>query len=264
MTRTIRPLVLDEVATLLQWAADEGWNPGLEDAPAFFAADPQGFLGAFVEGEFVAGISAVTYGTDFGFIGLYICHPSHRGRGHGRAVWDAGMARLGGRAIGLDGVPAQRANYRSMGFEPAYDTIRMTGRASDLGAVATRVGAVEQIADIDRRGFPAPRTAFLSEWIRPPRLVRMLDGGYGAVRRCVTDRKIGPLFAPDTETALRLLGALSTETVSIDVPVARTAFLASLAQAGFTESFSTTRMVLGGVPGPAPENVFGITSLELG
>lgn len=120
MPRTIRTLARDEVETLVDWAAAEGWNPGLGDAALFQAADPQGFIGAFVDGELSAGISAVAYGDDFGFIGLYICRPDRRGQGHGKAVWDAGMARLGKRTIGLDGVVEQQANYRSMGFAPAY------------------------------------------------------------------------------------------------------------------------------------------------
>ena len=49
----------------LDWAATEGWNPGLDDAAAFQAADPDGFLGAFVDGEMVAGISAVAYDDRF-------------------------------------------------------------------------------------------------------------------------------------------------------------------------------------------------------
>ena len=105
MSRTIRRLDLAEIGTLLDWAAAEGWNPGLNDAVPFQAADPDGFFGAFVDGTMVAGIAAVAYDETFGFIGLYICHPDWRGQGHGKAVWDAGMAYLGTRTIGLDGVP---------------------------------------------------------------------------------------------------------------------------------------------------------------
>src|SRR5215217_6861424 len=123
MTRLIRNVTLQEIGTLLDWAAVEGWNPGLDDAAAFQAADPNGFFGAFVDGVMVAVISAVAYDADFGFIGLYICHPDWRGQGHGKAVWDAGMAYLGTRTIGLDGVPEQQANYASMGFVPSYETI---------------------------------------------------------------------------------------------------------------------------------------------
>lgn len=128
MTPIIRTLSLAEVATLVDWAAGEGWNPGRQDAAAFHAADPEGFLGAFVGEEMVAGIAAVAYGGDFGFIGLYVCRPDMRGKGYGKAVWDAGMARLSGRTVGLDGVPAQQVNYRSMGFVDDYPTFRWSGR----------------------------------------------------------------------------------------------------------------------------------------
>ncbi|TIT76763.1 MAG: GNAT family N-acetyltransferase, partial [Mesorhizobium sp.] len=73
MPRTIRTLTASEVETLIDWAAAEGWNPGIGDAAALRAADPEGFIGAFVGGEMMAGISAVAYGAGFGFIGLYIC-----------------------------------------------------------------------------------------------------------------------------------------------------------------------------------------------
>lgn len=262
--RTVRSLDAAEVDLLMQWAAAEGWNPGIGDGAAFRATDPDGFLGAFVDGEMVAGISAVRYGENFGFIGLYICRPDQRGQGHGRAVWNTGMSRLDGRTIGLDGVPEQQANYRLMGFEPSYETVRMTGRIDRPVAAATVVRSANEIAVIDAECFPAPRAAFLTEWIAPPRRVLALAGGYGAVRRCVTDSKIGPLFAPDAQTAFALMSALSSETVSIDVPVARAEFIAALSAQGFTAGFSTTRMYRGGNPGSSATQVFGVTTLELG
>ena len=36
----------------------------------------------------VSAISAVAYGKNFGFIGLYICHPDHRGQG----LWHESLA----------------------------------------------------------------------------------------------------------------------------------------------------------------------------
>ena len=68
MKPTIRTLSLQELRVLIDWAAAEGWNPGLEDAAMFQAADPEGFIGAFVGSDMVAAISAVAYGRDFGFI----------------------------------------------------------------------------------------------------------------------------------------------------------------------------------------------------
>ncbi len=166
MLRTIRTLALEEVELLVDWAAAEGWNPGLGDALTFQAADPEGFIGAFVDGEMVAGISAVAYGDDFGFIGLYICRPDRRGEGHGKAVWDAGMARLGYRTIGLDGVVEQQANYRSMGFAPVYRTIRFVGSpdvpaTADSGIRAIDPELMPDVLDYDSHFFPAPRRSFL-------------------------------------------------------------------------------------------------------
>ncbi|MCH5142005.1 hypothetical protein JMU72_14470, partial [Mammaliicoccus sciuri] len=75
MTADIRTLDLEQIRTLLDWAAAEGWNPGLDDARPFQLADPRGFLGAFVGDRMAAGISVVAYDRGFGFLGLYICHP---------------------------------------------------------------------------------------------------------------------------------------------------------------------------------------------
>ena len=39
--RTMRP---DEIPLAVDWAAAEGWNPGLSDASCFASVDPEGFL----------------------------------------------------------------------------------------------------------------------------------------------------------------------------------------------------------------------------
>jgi hypothetical protein len=39
--RTMRP---DEISIAVNWAAAEGWNPGLADDACFAAADPEGFF----------------------------------------------------------------------------------------------------------------------------------------------------------------------------------------------------------------------------
>ena len=277
MQRTIRTLTVGEVETLVDWAASEGWNPGIGDAAAFRAADPDGFIGAFVGGEMVAGISAVAYGARFGFIGLYICRPERRGEGHGKAVWDAGMARLGDRIIGLDGVAEQRANYQRMGFVPAYETVRYSGRPTGLsGGGDIRPATAADIAGIlayDRQCFAAPRDSFLREWLLPPRIALMsgdADGiaGYGVARRCREGFKLGPLFADGADLASALVAGLSEatggETLHIDVPASQAGFTAMLQAAGMAPGFATTRMYKAGTPKLEAARVFGITTLELG
>lgn len=276
---TLRALAPDELPLLIDWAAGEGWNPGLDDAPAFHAADPGGFLGLFLGTEMAAGISAVSYGPDFGFIGLYICRPDLRGQGLGRQVWDAGMARLGGRCIGLDGVPAQEDNYRSMGFAVAYRTLRFSGQAPEAAPPAgTRIAPADPgdagLSVYDAAVFPAQREAFLSAWVLGPRVARMAirDGrvvGYGTARKCLQGWKVGPLFADTLADGTALLAALGAATggeeLHLDVPDTGHGFGRWLEQAGFTQGFATARMYRNGIPaGGDASRVLATTTLELG
>ena len=64
----IRSLSFEEMPIPLAWAKQEGWNPGLSDALPFWNADPTGFIGGFIDDRLVACISAIRYGTQFGFM----------------------------------------------------------------------------------------------------------------------------------------------------------------------------------------------------
>ena len=50
----IRPLTREEFDIAVEWAANEGWNPGLHDADVFWKTDPEGYVGAELDGELVA------------------------------------------------------------------------------------------------------------------------------------------------------------------------------------------------------------------
>ena len=56
--RTMRP---DEISIAVDWAAAEGWNPGLADAACFATVDPDGFLIGELDGAPAATISCVNY-----------------------------------------------------------------------------------------------------------------------------------------------------------------------------------------------------------
>ena len=44
----VRVMTRAELDLVVDWAAQEGWNPGLDDARAFHASDHLGFLSAFM------------------------------------------------------------------------------------------------------------------------------------------------------------------------------------------------------------------------
>ncbi|QJX01091.1 GNAT family N-acetyltransferase [Frigoriglobus tundricola] len=276
---TVRTMNRNDLDRALAWAAAEGWNPGTHDAPAFFAADPDGFFVAELAGEPVACVSAVRSGEQFGFLGLYIVRPEYRGRGFGLAVWAAGMAHLAGRNVGLDGVLAQVPNYERSGFRFAHHTTRYTGTGggrSPADLVPLNAVPFESVAGYDAMCFPARRDAFLREWINLPESVALgATGprgltGYGVLRKSVNGYKVGPLFADDAETATRLLSGLAAaipgEAFTIDVPdaTAQPSGGTLVGRFGLTEVFRTARMYTGGAPGNGAVRVFGVTSLELG
>lgn len=272
----------EDLRLALDWAAAEGWNPGLADADCFFAADPAGFLVAEVSGDPVGCVSAVRYGEGFGFLGFYIVRPEHRGQGHGLALWQAAMARLAPGIVGLDGVVAQQANYRTSGFVLLHRNIRYGAAAPRApqggGAPPIRPAAevpFEALAAFDRRCFPAPRDGFLRAWLAAPghvaRIATAAAGavqGYGVLRPCREGSKIGPLFAEDGATARAIFAALLASAppgpVFLDLPEPNADAIAMATDAGMAPAFETARMYAGPAPALPIASIYGISSFELG
>ncbi len=273
----LRHMTEADLALALEWAAAEGWNPGLHDAHCFYAADPEGFFLAELDGVPIGCVSAVRYGSGFGFLGLYIVKAEHRGQGFGLELWRAALDHLGDRVIGLDGVVAQQDNYRKSGFRLAFRNIRQKGRgggAAPPGLTELAAIPIEEILRYDETAFPAPRTEFLKSWIGQPQAVALgvLDErrlkGYGVLRACREGFKVGPLFADDEETADHLLSGLFARApdapVFLDTPEANPAAVALAARYAMAPVFETARMYKNGIPEMRLERCFGVTTFELG
>jgi hypothetical protein len=269
-----------EVDTAIEWAAAEGWNPGLRDAACFHAADPDGFLAGLLDDELIATISVVRYGASFGFLGLYLVTPAHRGRGYGLSLWNAGLAHLGRRTIGLDGVVAQQDNYRRSGFALAYRNIRYQGAGGAAAREDRRIVPLssipfDEVHAYDRSVFLADRSTFLDCWVRQPQSTAigiLRDGGlagYGVIRAARSGFKIGPLFADDPELAEALFNGLVARVPNdlafcLDVPEKNPAAIELAQRYRMSVVFETARMYAGRAPDVPIHRVFGITTFELG
>ena len=274
--RTVRP---EEISIAVNWAAAEGWNPGLADDACFAATDREGFLIGEVDGVPAATVSCVNYGANFAFLGFYIVREDLRGRGYGLCMWNAAIAHAGPRVIGLDGVVAQQENYRKSGFKLAYANVRYGGIVSAPDASHTGVISLNElpfsiVEAYDATVFPAARPEFLRAWIDSPGHIGravMRDGslaGWGVIRPCRKGRKIGPLVADDRATAKTILSALLASVgggeIFLDVPSIHRDAVALAQELGLAPTFETARMYTGAIQPLRLDRVFGVTSFELG
>ncbi|WP_193212962.1 GNAT family N-acetyltransferase [Luteolibacter marinus] len=279
----IRLLTRAEFDTAVEWAAAEGWNPGLHDADVFWNTDPEGFVGAEYHGELVATGSVVSYEGRYGFMGFFIVRDGLRGQGIGTRLWFHRRDRLRerlrpGAAIGMDGVFNMQDWYAKGGFVFSHRNLRMEGvgakAAPDPRIVALSKLPFEQVAAYDLPCFGVVRDRFLRAWIQLPdsRALGFMMGdrlaGYGVIRRCRTGHKIGPLFADDPETAAALFDALADaaagEAVFLDVPENHDAAMELARKKGMQEVFGCARMYHGPPPVMVLQKTYGITTFELG
>jgi hypothetical protein len=269
-----------EIDLAIEWAAAEGWNPGLHDGPVFQATDPRGFLIGLLDGQPIASISVVAYDDAFGFLGFYIVKPEFRGRGYGLEIWNRGMMYLEARNVGLDGVPAQQANYQKSGFSLAHRNVRYEGVATATdnepgNVVAIGTDDVREVTRLDREVFPAPRQDFLRRWLGladSHALAARRDGtleGYAVIRASRSGYKIGPLVANNECGAENLLHGLLSRVpagsaVFIDVPESNPAATRIAENAAMKPVSEAARMYNRGQPDVRTDKLFGVTSLELG
>ncbi|WP_271412020.1 GNAT family N-acetyltransferase [Pseudomonas sp. Q1-7] len=282
----IRNMLRPELDQLVDWAECEGWNPGLHDADAFWATDPQAYIAAELDGELIGGGAITSYGGEFGFMGFFIVRPAFRGRGLGNQLWHARRDRLlarlqPGATIGMDGVFDMQDYYARGGFVFSHRNLRyQLDIASapewtpDEDVVPLAEFPLADIEAYDRTCFPAPRSAFLRAWIDQPDALALgcrRDGrlaGFGVVRRCQHGCKIGPLFADDAGVAEALFtylaGFAAGGPLFLDAPENNPEAMALVQRHGMSEVFGCARMYLGPFPDISHERIFGVTTFELG
>ena len=275
----IRKMKEPELQLAIDWAASEGWNPGLHDAELFYNADPEGFFVGEIDGRIVAVGSAVCYDNNYAFCGLYIVDPQFRGQGLGLELTKARLKYCDDRNIGIDGVLENVEIYQRVGYKPFYMNHRYQVQASLQGfdnLCVTRIteANIDDVIKYDRLCFPAERSNFLRAWIKQPEgmaLAFVSNGkfqGFAVRRKCLEGYKVGPLFANDPNVAQELFKALQQdiegELLILDVPENNPAAMALAAKNDMQQVFATMRMYQKGLPEIDHHKVYGITTFELG
>lgn len=282
-TYEFKKLNLAQLQILVSWAKIEGWNPGPQDADLFYLADPDGFYGYFKDDELIGGGSLVSYAGEFGFMGLYIMKPEYRSQGIGRMLWNQRKNTLLSRlkpqaAIGMDGVVAMQAFYQKGGFAFSFIDVRHENigkeyaRSAEISVVtATDLPAV---LALDQNCFGFDRSTFMEAWVLQAggqSFQYKIDGkllGFATLRKVEVGYKIGPMFAQTYAAATALYEACLTaavgEKVYLDIPLSNPHAVALTQHYQTQAMFECGRMYHGVAPAIPIEQVYGITTFELG
>ncbi|MBM5815719.1 MAG: GNAT family N-acetyltransferase [Cyanobacteria bacterium K_Offshore_surface_m2_239] len=291
---TIRPLSPADIPTVTEWARREGFAPGAGDVEIYRHTDRQGVWVGCLGSEPVGCIAGVRYNAAYGFIGLFLVVPEHRGKGYGIQLWRQALEHLSDLpTIGLEAAPDRVEDYAGWGFVPASPTTRWrrpgsgaSTRPAETGPCLAATWCLVQgeavperaVQRFDARREPTPRPHFLRQWLHQPigTVHALVDRqgachGFGRLRPCLLKRgegwRVGPLVADHPAAARALLEGLLQNhpgVVLIDGPGANAQAPPLLRSLGFTPVSSTLRMYRGEVPTASLEEVYGLACLELG
>lgn len=279
----IKKLDFQGLKTLLSCAKAEGWNPGEEDAKAFWNTDPDGYYGFYLKEELIAGGAIISYNQEFGFMGLFIVHPNYRGHGIGKKLWylrrDLLLQRLKqGAPIGMDGVVAMQPFYEKGGFTIAFKDVRYERKGEQL-SVSENVSAIhtkdfEELLKYDMTCFGFKRETFLKNWLALDQshaykfTKNHILKGFAVIRKVNVGYKIGPLFADNTAVAEELyrvcLNSTKGKLVYLDIPLVNKSAVELVKKYDAKYAFECARMYYGNPPKVNMDKVFGITTFELG
>ncbi|HVB80532.1 MAG TPA: GNAT family N-acetyltransferase [Candidatus Binataceae bacterium] len=271
-----------EARILDEWAAKEGWNPGLNDIAVAWTFDPAAFIALRRGNELIGGGCTISYHGAAGFMGLFIVQTEYRRQGLGTILWHERLKRLKARVrpdapIGMDGVFEMVPFYTRGGFALMHRDLRYEGvAAGEPDPAAAPLDSIEflKIDNYDCLHVETRRTEFLRSWLTQPggRGLALIDNeqltGYGFIRPCRTGYKVGPAFADDAACGKRLIHSLLSlvagERVLMDIPEPNEAALRIVEGLGWNQSFGCARMVNGPKPALPVQRIFGVTSFEFG
>ena len=269
--------------TLMQWASNEGWNPGKHDVEVFWNTDPAGFFGFYLDDILIAGGAIISYQNEFGFMGLFIVHHDFRNKGIGKKLWylrrDRLIDRLHSNAtIGMDGVLDMQSFYSKGGFKIAFRDERYEFNSIKI-AYSVNVSEInnadfDNIIEYDTFYFGFQRAIFLKNWLQMPesKAIKYTENnkilGYAVIRKAETGYKIGPLFANNSVIAEELfkscLNMDPNNPIFLDIPTTNQNAIDLVKKYHGKYIFECARMYYGAPKKIEINNIYGITTFELG
>ncbi|WP_320676710.1 GNAT family N-acetyltransferase [Prochlorococcus sp. MIT 1300] len=290
----IRSLQPKDIAYVTNWSRVEGFAPGAGDLNIYRHTDRQGLWVGLLNKKPIGCIAGVRYNANYGFIGLFLVVPEHRGHGFGLELWKHALKHLEDLpCIGLEAALNRINDYSGWGFHPSSPTTRWQCEGNDdfftgadysqndaSGLMLLEGGAIpsKAIEVYDAKREPSPRPHFLFDWLKHPagKVLAIIDNngqchGFGRIRPCLLKNgegwRVGPLLADTNELAELLLKQLIRRhrgTVLIDTPGLNQSASHLCRKLGFKQISQTLRMYRGELPPVSMKEVYGLACLELG
>lgn len=280
MEYKIRNMKKKELNIAIEWARNEGWNPGIHDAECFWEVDKTGFFIGILGNKPIACISLVKYGTDYAFGGFYIVKKGYRDKGFGIQLTKVALDYAKGRNIGGDAVIENLEMYSKLGLTLDHYNARYEFRAKNIEIINKNVAKLntenlEELIRYDEEVFGYNREKFLRLWLTrndTNSFVYKEKGevkGYGVIRKCFSGYKIGPLFADGDKIAITLFKILVNsikvgEIIYWDVSEICGIVSELVEKYNMKKVFATGRIYSKGRPKLNLKKWYGITSFELG
>jgi GNAT superfamily N-acetyltransferase len=215
----IRNVNYSEMKLVEEWAAREGWNPGIRDTDCYYAGDHSGFFIAEVNGSPEGCIFGINFSDELCMGGVFIVNPEYRGGNVGVALSKRARLHAGNRTVGFDAVENKVKNYIFFGFKPAYKIVRYEMLAcrneKKIESVELTEYPFDKFNSYDSTYFPANRSKLMSEWMQQKPSGAALGitkngqlAGYGIIRKAFCGYRLEPMYADNAEIAEDLLLAL--------------------------------------------------------
>ena len=222
----VRRLGPDDLKRCVALSVDRGWSPEQSKWSLLLAASEVFGVDA-PDGRGLAGAVVLTrWAADYASVGMMLVAARYGRRGLGRALMEHLVRAAGdGATVTLFATDMGRPLYEKLGFTPVRRSVSFVGRFrvpsghDGHGVRAATEADLPAILTLDRAAFGGDRGRILS---RLPAfadriVVAAADGaagqgiaGYAAAwRNTPASTVIGPLVAPDGETARRLITALA-------------------------------------------------------
>ena len=224
----IRRLGPGDLARCVALSVDRGWLPDRAKWALLLAASEVFGIDA-PDGRGLAGSVTLTrWGADYAAVGMMLAAARYERRGLGWALMEHALRAAGdGATVTLFATDMGRPLYEKLGFAPVRRNVSFVGRFrapsghEGHGVRAATEADLPAILDLDRAAFGGDRGHILT---RLPAFADRIavaeaggeDGqgisGYAAAwRNAPASTVIGPLVAPDGETARRLVTALAAD-----------------------------------------------------